>query len=323
MKIACPFCGSENLKVHQKNGHAYSTMFRCLACDRFFSERRFTGYSGLKLPPEKIVQIVNCLMEGISVRATARLLDVEKKTVLRVMLHAARLCQRVKEAKLRRLRPRYVQADELWAFVNTKEKHLRPSAPAEWGDAYTWIAIDAETKLVVSYHVGKRDRVSAFEFITDLGQRVVGQFRFQITTDGLHSYVPAIEERFGADVDYAQLIKIYGSPDANQGPDWYRPGRVLEVVPVPVSSDPDDAHISTSHVERHNLTIRMQLRRFTRLTNGFSKKLANLKAAVDLYVTWYNFCRVHQTLRVTPAMEAGLTDHVWDIGELLNAGASS
>jgi len=323
MKIACPFCKSGNLKIHQKNGHAYSTMYRCMECSRFFSERRFTGYSGLKLPPEKIVQIVNCLMEGISVRATARLLDVEKKTVLRVMSHAARLCQRVKETKLRGLRPRYVQADELWCFVNTKEKHLRPNAPAEWGDAYTWMAIDAETKLVISYHVGKRDPVSAFEFISDLGQRVVGQFRFQITTDGLRSYIPAIEERFGAGVDYAQLIKVYGTPDANQGPDWYRPGRVLEAVPIAVSGDPDEAHICTSHVERHNLTIRTQLRRFTRLTNGFSKKLENLKAAVDLYVTWYNFCRVHQTLRVTPAMEAKLTDHVWEIGELLNAGASS
>jgi transposase-like protein/IS1 family transposase len=323
MKIACPFCKSENLKIHQKNGHAYSTMYRCLQCDRFFSERRFTGYSGLKLPPEKTVRIVNCLLEGVSIRATARLLDVEKKTVLRIMRHAARLCRQVTEAKLQNLRPTYVQADELWSFVHTKEKHLRFNAPAEWGDAYTRVAIDATTKLVISYYVGKRDPVSAFEFISDLSRRVIGRFRFRITTDGLQSYVAAIEERLGADVDYAQLIKIYGSPDANQGPDWYRPGRVLEVVPVPVSGHPDEAHISTSHVERHNLTIRMQLRRFTRLTNGFSKNLENLKAAVDLYMTWYNFCRVHQTLRVTPAMEAKLTDHVWDIGELLNAGASS
>jgi hypothetical protein len=175
------------------------------------------------------------------------------------------------------------------------------------------------TALVISYLVGKRDPVSAFEFISDLNRRVSEQHRFQLTTDGHRAYPPAIEERFGAAIDYAMLIKIYGTPDANQGPDCYRPGKVIEVVPTKVSGDPHEAHICTSHAERHNLSIRMATRRFTRLTNGFSKKLANLKAAVALYMAWYNFCRTHQTLRVTPAMEAGLADHVWTLEELLLA----
>jgi IS1 family transposase len=215
--------------------------------------------------------------------------------------------------------PRYVELDELWCFVHTKEKRLRQDDPEEWGDAYTWIALDAETKLIISYLVAKRDGPSALEFISDLYQRVTG--RIQITSDGFKPYIGAIEEYFGADVDFAQLIKVYGKPD-NSGPDWYGPPKVIEAVPTPVSGDPDLAHVCTSFVERSNLTVRMHLRRFTRLTNGFSKKLSHLKAAVDLYSTWYNFARVHQTLRVTPAMQAGLTDHVWEIEELLSTPSS-
>jgi IS1 family transposase len=169
----------------------------------------------------------------------------------------------------------------------------------------------------MSYRIGKRDSVNAYEFMEDLSRRIVN--RCQITTDGLEGYIAAVEEHFGADVDFAQLVKQYSAPRTD-GPDWFRPSsRVVAAIPTPITGNPKMERISTSHIERANLTVRMHLRRFTRLTNGFSKKLANLKAAVAVFVAWYNFCRVHQTLRVTPAMEAGLTDHIWSIRELLTA----
>jgi IS1 family transposase len=182
-----------------------------------------------------------------------------------------------------------------------------------------WIALDSETKAILSYRVGKRDAVNAYEFIGDLSGRIAEQHRPQLTTDGLDAYIDAVEEHFGADVDFAQLVKQYAHPRTD-GPDWFRPSsHVVAANPTPIIGDPDFKRISTSHIERANLTVRMQLRRFTRLTNGFSKKLANLNAAVALFMAWYNFCRVHQTLRVTPAMEAGLSDHIWTMRELLTA----
>jgi hypothetical protein len=167
----------------------------------------------------------------------------------------------------------------------------------------------------------KRDAACASEFVKDLSNRIHG--RCEVTSDGFRPYIEAVEEAWGADVDFAQLVKIYGAPE-NTGPDWYGPGsKVIETVPTPVSGNPDFKHISTSHIERSNLTLRMQLRRFTRLVNGFSKSLDHLKAAVALYMAWYNFCRVHQTLRVTPSMEAGITDHIWSVGELLGFGEAA
>jgi transposase-like protein/IS1 family transposase len=291
--------------------------YRCHSCKATFLEPRQkplgTHYTDLAAA----VQVLSLLTEGMSIRAASRITGLHKNTIMGLLVTAGHGCQSVTDRYVRNIRPQYVQADELWCFVHTKQKHLHFKDPSEWGDTYTWVAIDAETKLVISHLVGKRDPVSAFEFISDLNRRVTEQHRFQLTTDGLTAYPPAIEERFGAGIDYAQLIKIYGTPDANQGPDWYRPGKVIEVVPTKVSGDADEAHICTSHAERHNLSIRMATRRFTRLTNGFSKKLENLKAAVALYMAWYNFCRIHQTLRVTPAMEAGITDHVWAVPELL------
>jgi len=225
-------------------------------------------------------------------------------------------CQRLFDSKVRNLKPRFVQADEIWSFVHTKEAHRSPDDPVDWGDAYTFVALDSETKLILSYYVGKRDGESALRFICDLNERIAPRWRSQITTDGFKPYIAAIEEYFGADVDYAQLIKLYGKPEG-EGPEWYAPTQVVEAIPVRVSGDPKFERISTSHVERANLSVRMHLRRFTRLTNGFSKNLGGLRAAVALYMSWYNFCRVHQSLRVTPAMEAGIADHIWTVEELL------
>jgi IS1 family transposase/transposase-like protein len=309
----CPSCKSKNLKVHQRNGHAYSTIYRCLGCSLFFSERRFTGYSGLKLPPEKVVRIVNCLVEGISVRATARLLDVEKKIVLRVMLHAAKLCRRVMDKQLRNLSLRYLQADELWCFVGKKEQNVQPWERKNGhrvGDTWIFLITDAESKLVPSFVVGDRDLRSAEALMLDVASRLSNQP--QVTTDGLRAYIWGVEKAFGANVDYGMLIKSYAEVEGRL--------ELTGAQPRPISGKPDPRHISTSYAERNNLNCRTFLRRLSRLTLGFSKRVENLEAALCLYLAHYNFVRIHGTLRVTPAMAAGATDHVWTIEELLNTG---
>ncbi|MGD0222461.1 MAG: IS1 family transposase [Terriglobia bacterium] len=245
---------------------------------------------------------------------------MHNRTILSLLVPAGRKCQAVLDARVRDIRSKFVQTDELWTFVHTKEDHLYNDDLAEWGDACTWVALDADTKLIISHLVAKRNGPSALEFFTDLSKRPAG--RLQVTSDGFKPYIGAMEELFGADVDFAQVIKICGKPD-NAGPDWYGPPKVIETVPTPVSGKPDFAHICTSHVERSNLNFRMHLRRFTRLVNAFGKKLDNLKVAVALYVARYNLCRAHQTLRVTPAMESEITNHVWELPELLTANAEA
>jgi transposase-like protein/IS1 family transposase len=320
-EMKCPFCGSENHKVHQRNHHACNTIYRCLGCNRCFSERRFSPYAGLKLAPEKIVSVLHSLCEGVTVRATERLVNVNRDTVLRLLVMAGERARNVLDRYVRDLRPRYVQADELWTFVHTKEAHKDDDDPAEWGDAYIWLALDSESKLLISHLVGKRDAASAHVFVRDFSERVHPMWRCQFTSDGFKPYIEAVESAFGSDIDYGMLLKMYGKPD-NAGPDWYGPAKVIATVPTPVSGDPELHRISTSHIERTNLSFRTQLRRFTRLALGFSKSLDNLKAAVTLYVAYYNLCRVHRTLRVTPAQEAGLTDHIWSIEELLREGCA-
>ena len=252
----------------------------------------------------------------MSVRAVSRVTGIHKTTILSLLQTVGRTCAALFNARCQNLRPRYIQADELWTFVQKKQIRVTPDDPTERGDQYVWIALDCETKAILSYYVGKRDGASAYAFVEGLRQRIPDRHRCQITTDGLSDYIPAIEDFFGADVDYAQIIKHYAAPRTD-GPDW-RPSSVTSVTLKPIIGDPNAEHISTSHIERANLTLRMQLRRFTRLTNGFSKNLINLEATVAVFMAWYNFCRVHQTLRVTPAMEAGIADHVWTVRELLS-----
>jgi IS1 family transposase len=250
----------------------------------------------------------------MSIRAISRVTGVHKRTILSLLLTAAERSRKAFDTRVRDIRPRFVQADECWTFTYKKQERLFPGDPQEWGDCYVWMAIDSETKLVLSYLTAKRDAASAFEFVRDFSSRVSG--RFQLTTDGLKVYVGAVEEYFGADIDFAQLVKVYGTRD-EEGPDWYSPSRVTAIIPTPIIGDPHPARISTSHVERANLSLRTHLRRFTRLSLGFSKDFSHLQAAVHLYMAFFNFCRVHTTLRVTPAMQAGLTDHVWYVEELL------
>ena len=268
------------------------------------------------LPLERQIQIVNALVEGCSVRATARITNVEHKTVLRTLLRIGNACGEFLDGNIRGVRSRRVQVDEIWTYVFKKQARLTDEDPVEFGDQYVFIGIDADTKLAISHAIGKRNAVTAFYFMQDLKDRLAT--RVQLTTDGFLPYLMAVEDNFGADVDFAQLIKVYGKPDGD-GPDWYGPPRVIAATPMKITGNPAWEHISTSYIERQNLTIRMQARRFTRLTNAFSKKLENLKAQVALHFAHYNFVRIHQTLRCTPAMAAGITDHVWDLRELLSA----
>ena len=216
---------------------------------------------------------------------------------------------------MRNLPCRRIQCDEIWTYVGKKKRHVKPGDAPELGDQWIFVALDADTKLVPVFLVGKRSSENTQAFVNDLCRRTAN--RIQLTTDAFHFYRKAVEQSFGADVDFAQLTKLFG--DYGQvGNERYFQNPIAEVISKVRQGDPDPDHISTSYVERQNLTMRMQTRRLTRLTNAFSKKVENLKAAVALHFAWYNFCRVHGSLRVSPAMEAHLTDHVWSLGELLS-----
>jgi IS1 family transposase len=267
-----------------------------------------------RLHLDKQLAVVAALIEGNSIRATVRMTGVAKNTVVKLLNDLGSACAEYHNRHVRNVRVRRLQCDEIWSFVGAKAKNVRLAKKQEgWGDVWTWTAIDADSKLCVSYLVGGRDAGWAYDFMQDCASRIRG--RVQITTDGHKVYVNAVEDAFGADVDYAQLQKIYG---ASMEPErQYSPARCIGCDMKVVSGNPDPQHVSTSYVERQNLTMRMHMRRFTRLTNGFSKKVDNLRHAVALHFMYYNFCRPHQTLRVTPAMEAGLCDHVWSLEELV------
>lgn len=313
--MTCIKCKHPAVKRFGTYGPRKIQRFRCYSCKSTFSDSK-RPISGHYISIEKASQIVSMMMEGMSIRAISRLTGTDKKTILALILTVGKKCRATFDAKVRNIQPNFVELDELWCFIHSREKHVPLNAPKEWGDCYTWIGLDSESKLIISYLVGKRDAASAGRFVWDLRSRIAG--RCQITSDGFRAYVPAIERAFGADVDFAQLVKVYGTPDS-AGPEWYGPGKVIDAIPTPISGNPDLDYVSTSHVERSNLTVRMHLRRYTRLTNAHSKSLPHLQAAVDIFMAWYNLCRYHQTIRCTPAMQAGLTDHIWTVAELLQS----
>jgi IS1 family transposase len=266
------------------------------------------------LDTETRAKVISCLIEGCSIRATVRMTGVAKNTIVKLLADIGCACSAYHNRAVRNLKVRRLQADEIWCFVGAKAKNVRAEKKQEgWGDVWTWVGIDADTKLVVSYLVGGRDSGWAHDFMEDCASRI--RNRVQITTDGNRVYLDAVEDAFGADIDYAMLQKIYGAPSQEESR-RYSPARCIGCDLKVVSGDPDPTHVSTSFVERQNLTMRMHMRRFTRLTNGFSKKVDNHRHSVSLHYMFYNFCRIHQTLNVTPAMEAGLTDHVWGIEEI-------
>lgn len=267
------------------------------------------------LSTEKRTQVIAALVEGASINATCRMTGVAKHTVLKLLKELGCAAAEFHNSHVRNLRVRRVQCDEIWAFVYAKQKNVtEEQMKAGAGDVWTWTAIDSETKLIISYMLGDRGAGTAQEFMKDLAARITN--RFQLTTDGHHVYLDAVEDAFGADIDYAMLQKIYGAPsDAEMR--RYSPATCIGCKTAIVTGNPDPKHVSTSYVERSNLSMRMGMRRFTRLTNGFSKKLENHGHMVALYFMHYNFCRIHKTLRVTPAMQAGLADHVWEMEEFI------
>jgi len=268
-----------------------------------------------RLSQDKRIHVISALVEGVSVNATCRMTGVAKHTVLKLLKHMGCAAAAYHNAHVRNLRVRRIQADEIWAFVYGKDKNLTmEQVQAGAGSVWTWTALDADTKLIVSYMLGDRGASTAQSFMRDVAGRIAN--RIQLTTDGHRVYADAVEGAFGADIDYAMLVKIYGASSDNQD-SRYSPATCIGCRTGVLAGTPDPDHISTSFVERSNLSMRMGMRRFTRLTNGFSKKLENHGHMVALYFMHYNFCRVHKTLRVTPAMEAGLTDHVWTIEELI------
>lgn len=273
-----------------------------------------------KLSTEKRAQIIGCLVEGNSLRATARMCDVAFNTVLKFIPEIGEACDKYQEKVFHNLKCKRIQCDEIWSFLYAKEKNV-PEAKRGifgYGDVWTWVALDADTKLVPSFMVGTRNAQSAKMFIDDLAGRLAN--RIQLTTDGHRVYLEAIENAFGGDIDYAMLVKIY---ESSQEETRYSPAKCNGSETKKISGNPDPKSISTSYVERQNLTMRMSMRRFTRLTNGFSKKVENHAYHLALHYMYYNFCRVHKTLRVTPAMEAGIADHVWTLEEIVNLTKTS
>lgn len=267
-----------------------------------------------KMSTERRAAVVRCLVEGNSIRSTVRMTGAAKNTVVKLLADLGQACSTYQHETLVGLKTRVVQVDEIWSFVGSKEKNTSAEKKEEGnGDAWTWVAIDADSKLVVTWHVGLRDQSSCRDFIDDLAARLTN--RIQLTSDGLGTYKDAVKMAFGKNVDYGMLVKSYGAEAGSEI--RYSPSICTGAKAKAVIGDPIESQISTSYVERQNLTMRMSMRRFTRLTNAFSKKLENHEYAVALHFMHYNFCRKHQSIKTTPAVAAGIADHVWSIEELI------
>lgn len=268
-----------------------------------------------KLDRKTRAQILHLLCEGQSIRAITRLTGSSKNTVAKLLVEAGHACAAYQDKALRNLTCKRVQMDEIWSFVYAKNDNVKDAkkAPATAGDVWTWTAIDADTKLIVSWLLGARDTDAALSFVSDLRSRLTN--RVQLTSDGHRPYLTAVDAVFGNEVDYAMLVKIYGADP--QAETRYSPAKCIGAEKKPKIGNPESKHISTSYAERSNLTMRMHMRRFTRLTNAFSKKVENHAAAIALHTMYYNFVRIHQTLRVTPAMAAGVTDKLWEVSDIV------
>jgi len=269
-----------------------------------------------RLPKAKQIQVVSALVEGCSIRATVRMTGVAKNTIVKLLAELGAACEAYQMETLVNLPCKRMQCDEIWSFVGAKQKNVPADKQGMWGvgDVWTWTAICADTKIIPSWLVADRSAEAARRFITDLSGRLAN--RVQVTSDGLRLYVDAVEQAFGTEVDFAQLVKHYGQESKPEN-HRYSPAVCTGAEKIVRTGNPDMKHVSTSYVERSNLTMRMSMRRFTRLTNAFSKKVENHTHAIALHFMHYNFARVHQTLRVTPAMAAGVTDHIWEIEEIV------
>jgi transposase-like protein/IS1 family transposase len=294
--------------------------YKCQKCGKRFSEPHEKPFGAdVRVPKATVVMILRCLVEGNSVRSTARLCGVEPKTVLALLKLAGQNCEGIMGRTIVNVPVKDVQCDEIWGYVAKKESHKYPweAHDNSIGDAYCFVAIERNSKLILNFALGRRDQATTDIFIEGLRAATSANQRFQVTTDGFQPYVSAITTTLSDRCDYAQLVKVYAEAPAEERRK-YSPAEVTSADKVRVMGKPDKAKISTSHVERQNLSIRMGMRRLTRLTNAFSKKWGNLWYAYCLWFAFYNFCRIHQTLRATPAMEAGITNRVWDLENLVS-----
>ena len=270
-----------------------------------------------KLPATDRARIIHLLCEGSSIRAVTRVTGASKNTVIKLMIDAGKACAVYHDEHVRSLTSRRIQVDEIWSFTYAKQKNVAAAkaAPEGAGDTWTWTAIDADSKFIASWFVGARDGECAMWFMRDLAKRLAN--RVQLTSDGHRAYLEAVEGAFGADIDFAQLVKLYGEAPGVGSERRYSPAECVGARKTPITGNPDPAHISTSYAERANLTMRMHMRRFTRLTNAFSKKVENHAHSMALFTTYYNFVRIHKTLRVTPAMAAGMSDRLWEVSDIV------
>jgi IS1 family transposase/transposase-like protein len=298
----------------------HNQRFQCHICGKTWIDAQVRMLGTMRIDEAKALMALNMLVEGCSIRTIERLTSIGKTAILNLLVLAGERCEKLMRERIKSIPLELVEADEIWGYVQMKEARKESRGLADdntVGDAYCFVGIEAKTKLIACYELGRRDIPTATRFIEKLQRASDG--RFQLTTDGLRAYVGAVEDVFGADIDYGMLIKSYVSDTTGKGERRYSPGDFIAATKLTVTGNPDHSKLSTSYVERQNLTIRMMMRRLTRLTNAFSKKWENLNKAYALHFAYYNFCRVHSSLRVTPAMEATITDHVWSIAEMLTA----
>ena len=312
----CTICNNEARRFGKdRKGNQ---RFQCLTCKKTFSEPHAKPLGNMILAEDKALSVIHHLVEGCSIRTTERITGVEKKTIISLLSVIGPKCEALLNERVQNIRPTAIQADEIWGYVNMKEKtkaRLKKEDDDHLGDAYCFIAIESTNKLIVAWHLGRRTIEDTVAFTEKIDRATTGH-GFDVYTDGFRPYQDAVVYSLGAKhVNFAQIIKVFGISDGDDHK--YSPPTVIGLEKNVIFGDPDLKRATTSHIERQNLTVRMSMRRMTRLTNGFSKKWENLKNAYALYFAYYNFCRVHQTLRVTPAMEAGITNHVWTIKELV------
>lgn len=313
-------CAHSDRKKHGKDRKGQQR-YKCRECGRTWTDAPRPLLSDMRIPIEKAELALTLLMEGNSILSASRITGLDEKTIARLMLLVGQRCKVFLRRKIRNVAVRDVQVDEIWGFVGCKQRTAkRRGYGYDKGDAYTFIAFERESKLVLCWHLGKRNGESANAMMYKLSQAAKG--RYQLTTDGFREYSEATFFNLPLFVDYAQLVKIYGGSGGRSSEARYSPAQIIEAKKKPVRGNPKRSRICTSHVERQNLNIRMSVRRMTRLTNGFSKKWGNHEAATALYLAYYNFCRVHGTIKTTPAVESGLVDHQWTVRELIEETAT-
>jgi transposase-like protein/IS1 family transposase len=312
--LTCHNCRSECRRFGKRGNRQ---RYQCHQCRKVFTDARDNTLDGMYLPLDKAEMVLKLLLEGNSISSIVRLTDIHQKTILKLLVLAGERCERIMGRYIRNVKARDIELDEIWSYIGKKEKRVRPEDDQNLGDCYTFVAIERHTKLVLNIAMGKRDKATTNQFVEGVRDALAPGNKFQVTTDGFAPYKTAVPDTLGDCEAYAMLIKVYGNATGDEH--RYSPPEVTDTEVVSVVGQPDPERICTSIVERSNLSVRMGTRRFTRLTNAFSKKWENHWAAVTLWYAFYNFCRVHKSLRVTPAMEAKITDHVWNVRELLEA----